>query len=372
MTITYSMTAWQKKQAMLLYYFTSIDYIKELKEKVKLFRNVVEGTLKVSQREDRDKYLRDARWGNRNTSENWSNNGWAYIADFDLSISKQIADRAFEIYRVTDASFFGRGVSEYSLLWMSPDEQKEFEQKFSDILEHANYLDLTVDRSSDASGWDDFEFTMTWEAYSKEFEKLPKFQVRTDICIETGQIPPRTGVYVPVDDPFGSLQFAWCGNSDGRLLDCTTFNELGEAALLELGRGRLWKNGKAMQTFVSKRLDHPDLINDPFFNGSPSEESAPSLVASSAFVSHPAKWFYVEIIDGEFEPFETETTNIPHHTNMPHQERSFQAGTNCQNSGYYFTPAKSDSRRFFSSGQTFPEIDSTYGKTIWQWDEIQE
>src|SRR5690606_34655312 len=37
-------------------------------------------------------------------------------------------------------------------------------------------------------------------------------------------------------------------------------------------------------------------------------------------------------------------------------------------SGYWFTPAKQGSRRYFMHGDTFPEIEgSAYGATFWQW-----
>ena len=360
------MTTWQKKQATLLYYFTSLNYLKELREEVTVFKDSAEATLQKSQKEGRDRFLLSAGWGNRDTAANWSNNGWGYIADFELSILRQIADRAAEIYHVTDASFCGRGMSEYSLMWTTPDEQAEFEKRFAEILEHANYLDVTVDKSTEMSAWDDFEFTVTWERYSSLFPRLPKFTVNTDICIETGEKPPRTGVYIPADDPNASLQFAWRGDAYGALLDCTTFNELGIDALSQVGRDRLWRDEKAMRDFVSKRLSDPVFLNDPFFNGLPSEELAPSLVARCAFRHYPCKWYYVEMVEGEYEPIENEINNM-----QPFQQ-SFRAGTSCNKSGFYFTPARSVSRQFFSEGQLFPELGSSYGETIWQWDQRQD
>jgi hypothetical protein len=48
------------------------------------------------------------------------------------------------------------------------------------------------------------------------------------------------------------------------------------------------------------------------------------------------------------------------------------AGAPCPQAGYYFTPAKSDSRRHFVVGETMPEVGGQYGYTIWQWDSNQE
>jgi hypothetical protein len=43
----------------------------------------------------------------------------------------------------------------------------------------------------------------------------------------------------------------------------------------------------------------------------------------------------------------------------------------CPRGGYWFTPAKLGSRRFFKQGELMPEFKSDYGLTIWQWDDNQ-
>ncbi|MGZ8291997.1 MAG: hypothetical protein ACXWVG_03010 [Telluria sp.] len=49
-----------------------------------------------------------------------------------------------------------------------------------------------------------------------------------------------------------------------------------------------------------------------------------------------------------------------------------QAGHPCVETGYYITPARTDSRRHFIRGEIMPEFDTGYGMTIWQWDANQE
>jgi len=44
------------------------------------------------------------------------------------------------------------------------------------------------------------------------------------------------------------------------------------------------------------------------------------------------------------------------------------AGSPCPETGYYFTPAKENSRRRFIQQETMPGFDSQYGLVIWQWD----
>ena len=44
------------------------------------------------------------------------------------------------------------------------------------------------------------------------------------------------------------------------------------------------------------------------------------------------------------------------------------AGQPCSKTGYWFTPAKADSRRYFSQGEVMPKFtDSLWGDTIWYW-----
>lgn len=47
------------------------------------------------------------------------------------------------------------------------------------------------------------------------------------------------------------------------------------------------------------------------------------------------------------------------------------AGQTCPRTGYWFTPARENSRAYFEEGQTMPDVGGTWGTTIWQWDEQQ-
>ena len=48
-----------------------------------------------------------------------------------------------------------------------------------------------------------------------------------------------------------------------------------------------------------------------------------------------------------------------------------EAGQPCPREGWWFTPAKAGSRRFFAQGDVMPAYSTDYGMTIWQWDEQQ-
>lgn len=55
----------------------------------------------------------------------------------------------------------------------------------------------------------------------------------------------------------------------------------------------------------------------------------------------------------------------------PKTRSGIPASQACPESGYWFTPAKADSRRHFKQGETMPDLGSAWGSTIWQWDENQ-
>ncbi len=44
----------------------------------------------------------------------------------------------------------------------------------------------------------------------------------------------------------------------------------------------------------------------------------------------------------------------------------------CPQTGWWFTPAKADSRRRFKQGETMPEFQTDYGMTVWYWDGQQD
>jgi hypothetical protein len=43
----------------------------------------------------------------------------------------------------------------------------------------------------------------------------------------------------------------------------------------------------------------------------------------------------------------------------------------CPQDGFWFTPARLNSRRAFRAGEVMPDVGGDYGITIWQWDETQ-
>jgi hypothetical protein len=366
MKTNFGLTAWQKKQAALLYHFSSLHYLEGLRDRVRTLRSFAEGILDVSRIEGRDGKLRSGQWGNRNTSENWENNAWPFLADFQRSVAENMANRASNIFGRTGAHQCARGIAEFSMQWSTPEEEQQFDKMFAELYQYARYIDQTMDRTSNATRWTDFGLSLAWQNHAAGFSTIPKFVARLDLATESGQLPPRTGVYVSMDDSDATLQFAWTGSLDGKLLDGTTFNRTGRAAATAVGRTKLWTDGEAMLRFVLDNLSNPDLAKDPFFEDSRTPELALSLVARNAFTACPSRWCYVEIIKDEFEPAALDVEE------MPQQTGRFEVGQQCTREGFYFSPADARSRRYFQFGEQFPLLGSEYGKTIWQWDQSQD
>jgi hypothetical protein len=358
------LSQWQKKQAALLYHFSSLAYLRSVKDRVDALMDFAANTLDKAARENRDGGLKSRRWGNRDTSQNWGDNAWAFLADFQQGLAKDIANRSIEAYSVTGRNHCARGMAEFSMEWTTLDEQARFDQIFAEASARASNIDLTMNRVGPVSKWTDYSLAVAWKENAHFFPKLPMLRVRQDVFAETGVVPVRTGVYFCADDPNASLQFAWTGGGGGKLLASSTFNDLGEAALAAVGRPRLWLDEQAMLDFVMAKQNHPGLRSDSFFADSQIPALAPSLVARQAFTARACKWHYIEMIHDEFE----EIMDDENPAVGAASGARFAAGASCPMAGFYFTPARLDSRRYFATGEVFPEEASGYGATFWQFD----
>lgn len=109
-------------------------------------------------------------------------------------------------------------MAEFSMQWTTPAEQEQFDRMFEALSKYARYIDNTMDRAVPSTRWNDFGLTLAWESHRLAFPALPKFRVMPEYVGESNQAPPKTGVYVSLDDPDATLQFAWNGNARGKLL----------------------------------------------------------------------------------------------------------------------------------------------------------
>jgi hypothetical protein len=359
---------WRKKQAAMLYHFASLEYLKGLHLMVSnLVNGIVDPLLIRAKAQNRDSVLTDPRWGSRDTSENWSNNAWPFLKDFQSSLVKDIAGRAFERYHITSANECLRGIGEFSMRWATIEEEQQFMEIVKAISEYASNIDDTLNDYHD-SRWTDSGFAHSYKKFMTEHRHIPRFQVRKDITGESGKVPSRTGVYVAQDDPHAALQFAWTGNGGGRLRPSQTFNEIGLAALAAVGRQDLWFDDEKMFEFAMQGPYVETFRPTIYMLGEENRDFASLAISQNGYVERPCKWYFVEIVNGEFESIDDISISEP----VAQISARISGGEACQQPGYYFTPARADSRRLFALGEIAPEYLSQYGKTIWQWDTKQE
>lgn len=326
----------------------------------------VDPLIALSKAQNRDSVLNDPRWGNRNTTTNWCNHAWPFLKDYQSSLAKSIANRAFERYEITDTNNCFRGVSEYSMDWATVEEEDLFNSLVRMISEYAVKIDKTLDAYQN-SRWSDYGFANYYKCFLKKYPQIPKFHIRTDVSGESGKTPGRTGVYVSQDDNLAALQFAWTGNGGGKLRSAKTFSEIGLDALRKVGRKDLWLDDQKMFDFAI-HSPHAALFQSTIFTrGNAHIELASGAVEGESFVNRPCKWYFVEIINGELEDVDQNLTCEPHNAVEP-----VTGGDVCRQSGFYFTPSKPDSRRRLIQGETAPNFESQYGETIWQWDIRQD
>jgi len=362
---TFPLSLWQKRQAAMLYRWMSLDYLKQLKTLIGKLIQGADVLVDLSERQGRDALIANPRWGVRDTTTNWTTYAYPALEDFRKSTLRLIGWRANEIYCGTGAYQCAQMLEEFSSGWMTEDEEDRFKQQFEAIFSYAS----RIDEAAGAGGLRNLnDESMDWYWFDKReaehFPRLPKFRVRTDIQGKNGKVPPKTGVYVPQDDPHGVLQFAWTGNSDGELDEVYTFSDVGLEALRAVGRRGFWRDEARMVAYVSEALRQGRLQPDCGIGvGQVTNLNRANLVlGGQANTKRPCNWLFVEMIDGEFDDTADDEEAAPamRRPNVP-------AGQPCPESGWWFTPAQPGSRRYFKVGSTMPSLGGDYGDTFWQW-----
>lgn len=351
----------------MLYEYASLDYLKKLHLVVtQLIDGVVDPLLTVAASQQRDALLTNPQWGTRDTSDNWANNAWPFLKDLQASLSKDIAMRAFDKYKLTATDDKLRGAEQFSTLWLTPEEEREYQAAVALVNAFASRIDNTFDPQV-RPRWNDYNFAYNFGGFQNEKPRIPKFRILPDLTGETGKLPPRTGVYMAVDDPNAALQFAAAGNDGIKLREASTFNDIGLDALKTVGREHLWFDQDRMFDFATKSRHAPLFVKWLTVSGTQKPKLAPSAVAAQAFTTVPAKWVFVEIVADDYED-----TAIPvNGTPAADVVQRLAGGEVCTVPGFYFSPARTNSRQYFKSGDRMPTLDANYGQTIWQWDADQ-
>ena len=160
---------------------------------------------------------------------------------------------------------------------------------------------------------------------------FPKHNVDRSLTARPGEPCPRNGVWVPAqwaDDHAGDFSLAFC--MQGRPM---------QPAYQVLG----------LEKHVISEAE-PEHGLEEFASYSPKTKAVDTT------------WYFVEkAASGVLQPAADKTT----------PRLRCEAGQPCPREGWWFTPAKANSRRHFKPGELMPAFSTDYGATIWQWDEQQ-
>jgi hypothetical protein len=350
----------QKRQAALLYHFSSIEFLDAIISRVRAVAAFTDQTLDYAAKVERDKAMQAHGWAEGHLASNWSTYAHPMLNDCLRALLRQKQMRATEWYDISGVSGTLTGMSHFSMNWTLPDEEEKFLELSRDAVGLGFKLDSTINHD-----WTDLDLESSWDLYKSDIPKLPKFRIRTDVEGESGKRPIRTGVYVPQDDPNGTLQFAWIGNNGGALDLCETFSELALEYLAIVGRDKIWRapNEAARK---QDRAEPTDEYFDDWCRQYKKMQFRDSISSRNAraFAKRPCKWYFVEQIAGEFE----DSISAP----MSDADKMrCLPGAIVPRSGWWHSPAFQGEQgfRYFKQGSKFP-VDSTteWGVVFWYYD----
>ena len=366
---TFELTLWHKQQATLLYHYASLEYLKPLHGMVSAVIKGIDITLQLASDEGRDRFLVNERWGARDTSANWSTYAFPALLDLQKSVAEDISHRAFEVYNSTEVYDCWRGMGERSMSWATLDEEEQFEKQMTALSRYADPIDITMSRPPT---WTADSLYNEWQERKAQFSKIPLFRARPDVIGETGKTPPRTGVYAPLGEPYGALQFAWCGNKWGQLDDARVFNEFGNKAFQAFGWPAMLRDSQALADFVNEKSNRQYFDE---YEGSDlpatAESSSGFLNARTAFTKSACKWIFIEMLPDAYEDLPPEETIA----SADHGRLRGLRNEIVPKTGWWHSLARPNGQalHYFEAGQRFPDWQFTKtGEVIWDFDPNQQ
>ncbi|WP_269792298.1 hypothetical protein [Stenotrophomonas sp. Iso1] len=350
---------WHKRQAALIHHFTSMAYLKSILPRAEHLIAMADAMLEERSHLDA-MGIAHANWNQTSTAIHFATHAYPALVEFRDGIVEDIALRAFERYGPAGENQCARMLSEYAprLIWATDEQEVSFKAEAERAFRYAAGLSGYVTRPGMVH---DLAFWLDWNAGHINRQRVPRFRVRTDLVGVSGKTPPRTGVYVPKDEPYGALQFAWTGGY-GELDDVYDLNHFGMMVLQRVGRKGLWGDTDALY----RMLDENRGMNRAGWEqitAADSKHSAPHI-ARMMFESHPCEWYFVEMIEGEYEDIDGTYAG----TGGPSvQQTRVPARKPCPRAGWWYTPAQIG-RRYFKQDDVFPVIaNSDWGDTFWLW-----
>ena len=309
------------QEIFLLERFSSLDYLKQLRDAWKAFVEHNERCLEEFMHHLlanlRGRHLSqqpDIVWGNRVLP-----NFRGALARYEEACV-QLANGDPRGYWIGGGvRSCNKGESDYWKGWMKPKD----EEIYYDRLSAAGILDCCVECTTSGT-WDEGDLTYRYDpdAFGPLDlpARIPCYRLDESVQMNTGEKIPMPGIYLPE-----------ARNAAARFIYAIP-GEVEDAPEV---------------TVWTEKDEYGDLVDDEW---------------------QPTCWTLVRRVEGEF-------IDVPPEGFFP--ENSLvtgrcEANHHCPGAGYWWTPARENSRRQFNYGELMPDYpDSSYGATIWYWDQQQ-
>ena len=199
-----------------------------------------------------------------------------------------------------------------------------------------------------------YGYAMNNPAYLNFPVSIPNVPEPTATTFETGNEVFFDGVYEP---EWGSMQ------------DPSSPGLLGKLKIALTGKPSL-VDSEPLAPVVSPRREHIGCMNYLLAN-----TTAPLYQNAELDKPMPVTWRLIwkdeRYLDGVIPSEESEYLAPAAAPAAEIARLGCEAGRPCPREGFWFTPARPNSRRAFQHGEVMPDVGGTYGSTIWQWDEQQ-
>jgi hypothetical protein len=212
-----------------------------------------------------------------------------------------------------------KGQMDYWSGWMLQAD----ENIYAELLNKAVTLAGNISKTERA-GWGPFELS-DYGDYLGPLNpptRWPKYRIEGNVSVATGKKLVQSGIYVP-DVEKSCAEFLFVKY------------ETAPAAKVHVGVRPI------LHPTTGEKYDEEPILED-----------------------RDCTWYLVERVFDEQNEVQDSFAPAEQRMRVP-------AGEPCPETGYYFTPAKMESRSLFQKGEVMPSINSEYGRTVWQWDSDQ-
>lgn len=212
-----------------------------------------------------------------------------------------------------------KGQMDYWSGWMLRADENTYGELLSKALTLAGNISRT-----EMAGWKPFDLA-DYGDYLGPLNpppQWPKYRIQGQVSVAKGQKLEKNGIYVP-DLEKSCAEFLWVR----------------------------YETAPAAKVHVGMR---------PLLHPTTGEKYAEEPILED----RDCTWYLVERVPDEEGDAQDDPSPTAQHARVP-------AGEACPETGFYFTPAKTESRRLFQKGDVMPSVGSDYGRTIWQWDDNQ-